>query len=131
MAGGGESGSTSSVGSTHSSSGSSSSGGGWFSDDSAKKVNTGNLSENGEKKRQNKGLVIEETCAYVPYFNRTLGFKLWKVHGMTHDYIASANGFRFITREVCDLEMFEKGKFHIYESESGKEIKSNQIPWMK
>lgn len=129
LAGGGESGNAGSTGSTHSSSVSSSSGGGWFSDDDTKKVNTGNLSEAGEKKRKNKDLVIEETCAYIPYFNRTLGFKLWKVHGMMHDYVASDNGLT--TREVCSLELFEKGKFHIYESESGKEIKSNQIPWMK
>ena len=61
--------------------------------------------------------------------NRTFGFKLWKIHGVMHDYIASDNGLT--TREICSLEMFEKGKFHIYESESGKEIKSSQIPWMK
>ena len=48
---------------------------------------------------------------------------------MMHDYIASDNGLT--TREVCSLEMFAKGKFHIYESESGKEIKSTKIPWMK
>ena len=103
--------------------------GSWSSSHNEKKVNTGNLSERGEKKRANKELVIEETCAYVPYFNRTLGFKLWKVHGMMHDYIASDNGM--ITREICSLEWFEKGKFHIYESESGREIKSSEIPWMK
>ena len=105
-------------GSSPSSSDSSSGGGSWSSSHNEKKVNTGNLSERGEKKRANKELVIEETCAYVPYFNRTLGFKLWKVHGM-------------ITREICSLEWFEKGKFHIYESESGREIKSSEIPWMK
>ena len=116
-------------GSSPSSSDSSSSGGSWSSSHNEKKVNTGNLSERGEKKRANKELVIEETCAYVPYFNRTLGFKLWKVHGMMHDYIASDNGM--ITREICSLEWFEKGKFHIYESESGRKIKSSEIPWMK
>lgn len=48
---------------------------------------------------------------------------------MMHDYIASDNGL--IIREICSLEMFEKVKFHIYESESGKGIKSSQISWMK
>ena len=119
----------SSMSSSNGPSSSSSSSSSWGADYNSKKVNTGNLSERGEKKRQNKELVIEETCAYVPDFNRTFGFKLWKIHGMMHDYIASDNGLT--TREICSLEMFEKGKFHIYESESGKEIKSSQIPWMK
>ena len=106
---------------------SSSSGSSWSSNYNEKKVNTGNLSERGENKRKKGELVIENTCAYVPL--GFLGLKLWKIHGLTHDYIASDNGFT--TREICSLEMFEKGKFHIYESESGKEIKSNQIPWME
>jgi len=123
LSGGSEGGSTSSGSST------SSTGGSWSSSYNEKKVNTGNLSERGESKRKKGELVIEETCAYVPDFNRTLGFKLWKVHGMMHDYIASDNGFT--TREICSLEWYEKGKFHIYESESGREIKSGEIPWMK
>lgn len=116
-------------GEASSASSSSSSGGSWSSSYAEKKVNTGNLSESGEKKRAKHELVIEETCAYVPDFNRTFGFKLWKIHGMMHDYIASDNGMT--TREICSLEWFEKGKFHIYESESGREIKSSEIPWMK
>lgn len=94
-----------------------------------KKLNTGNLSESEESKRKKDELVIEETRAYIPDLNRTFGFKLWKVHGMMNDYIASDNGIT--TREICSLEWFEKGKFHIYESESGREIKSSEIPWMK
>ncbi len=89
----------------------------------------GNLSKKGEKKRQMKQRVVEENCAYIPYYNKFLGFKLWKIHGWMHDYIASDNGAA--TREICSLEEFEKGEFHIYESESGREIKSNEIPWMK
>lgn len=116
-------------GTTTTSSSKSSGGGSWSSSYAEKKVNTGNLSERGEKKRAGGELVIEDTCAYVPDFNRTFGFKLWKVHGTIHDYIASDNGLT--TREVCSLEWFEKGKFHIYESKSGREIKSSEIPWMK
>ena len=71
--------------------------------------------------RKEGGLVIEDTCAYVLGFNRTLGFKLWKVHGILHDYIAGDNGAG--TREIGSLEMFEKGKYHIYESESEKRLR--------
>lgn len=81
---------------------------------------------NSTKKRE---LVIKGNCAYIPDFNRSFGFKLWKIHGGMHDYIASDNGI--MQKEICSLDVFEKGKFHIYESESGKEIKSSQIPWMK
>lgn len=116
-------------GSAPSSSGSASGDGSWSSGYNEKKVNAENLSERGESKRKKGELVIEETCAYVPMFNKMLGFKLWKIHGLMHDYIASDNGFT--TREICSLELFEKGKFHIYELESGREIKSGEIPWMK
>ncbi len=116
-------------GSEASSSSSASSGGSWSSSYNEKKLNTGNLSESEESKRKKDELVIEETRAYIPDLNRTFGFKLWKVHGMMNDYIASDNGIT--TREICSLEWFEKGKFHIYESESGREIKSSEIPWMK
>lgn len=125
----GSTGEGSSVSSSPTASHSSSSGSGWFSSEPEKKVNTGNLSERGEQKRKNKELVIEATCAYVPDLNKFLGFKLWKVHGFTHDYIASDN--HLTIREICSLDMFEKGKFHIYESETGREIKSSEIPWME
>lgn len=119
----------SSVSSSSATSHMSSGGSGWFFSESEKKVNTGNLSERGEQKRKNKGSVIEETCAYIPDINKMLGVKLWKIHGLTHDYIAIDN--YVVTREICSLDMFEKGKFHIYESETGREIKSSEIPWMK
>lgn len=125
----GSTGEGSSVSSSATTSYSSSSGSGWVYSEPEKKVNTGNLSERGEQKRKNKELVIEATCAYVPDLNKMLGFKLWKIHGLTHDYIASDN--HMTTREICSLDMFEKGKFHIYESETGREIKSSEIPWMK
>ena len=96
---------------------------------SDKKVNTGNLSEHGEKKRQARELVIEETCAYVPDLNSFGGFKLFKVHGFTEDYIESDNGIA--TRRICSLEWFQKGKYHIYESKSGREVKDSEIPWRK
>ena len=117
-------------GSLPSSSGSSSGSGSWSSSYNEKKVNTGNLSERGEKKRAQKEPVKEEACAYVSYFNRPFGIKLFKVHGVFYDYIGSNNG-GLATREICTLESFEKGKFHIYESESGREIKSSEIPWEK
>ena len=112
-------------GAISSSSESSSGGGSWSSSYKEKKVNT----ECGENKRKKGELVIEETCAYVPDLNSFLGFKLCKVHGITHDYVAIDN--IATTREICSLELLEKGKFHIYESESGREVKSSEIPWMK
>ena len=116
-------------GATSSSSGSSSGGGSWSSSYKEKKINTGNFSERGENKRNIDKLVIEKNCAYVPDLNRFLGIKLWKVHGIFNDYVASDNGA--MIREICSLELFEKGEFHIYEAESGREVKSSEIPWKK
>lgn len=73
-------------------------------------------------------LIKKDNCAYVPDYNKSGGFKLHKVHGMAHDYIESDNGI--MTREICDLEQFNKGKFHIYEAETMREIKGHEIPWI-
>lgn len=105
---------------------SSSSSSSWSFENNSNKEIMGNQSERVEKKRPKDKLVIEDTCAYVPCFNK--GFKLWKIHGVMHDYIASDNGI--INKEICGLEAFERGRFRIFESETGYEIKSGQIPWM-
>lgn len=104
---------------------SSSSSSSWNFESNNKEI-MGNQSDRVEKKRPKDKLIIEDTCAYVPCFNK--GFKLWKVHGVMHDYIASDNGI--INKEICGLEAFERGRFRIFESETGYEIKSGQIPWM-
>jgi len=57
------------------------------------------------------------------------GFKLWKVHGIMHDYIARDNGLA--QAEVCTLDDLRKGKFHLYDKSNGKEIKESSIPWQK
>ena len=62
-------------------------------------------------------------------------FFLWMMwnqngrNGNFNDYVASDNGA--MIREICSLELFEKGEFHIYEAESGREVKSSEIPWKK
>lgn len=78
----------------------------------------------------NKGkLVIERGCAYIPDYNKAFGFKLFKVHGTMHDYIEAHNGVS--GSEVCDIKQLKSGAFHIYESETGREIKFDEIPWRK
>ena len=70
-----------------------------------------------------------ENCAYITDFNKFAGIKLYKVHGVMHDYIATDNGL--VDRELCSLSDYEKGKFHIYEEKTKREIKSEEIPWKK
>ena len=87
----------------------------------------GQLSERGERKRKNDELVIEEHCAYIPNYKQWGGFKLYKVHGHIEDYIETDNGF--LNRKICSLELYNNGKFHIYEAKSRREIITNEIPW--
>lgn len=82
------------------------------------------------QKEKNK-LIMKTDCVYVPRFNKFDGFKLFKVKGALGEYIESETTPFGITHRLCSVEQFEKGKFHIYESESGREIKSSEIPWRK
>lgn len=82
-----------------------------------------------KEKQPNKKEQQKKNCAYIVDFNKVLGIKLFKVHGFMGDYIELDNGV--VSRKVCSLEDYNKGKFHIYESETGREIKSNEIPWRK
>lgn len=73
--------------------------------------------------RIKKGEIVKENnYAYIPH-----GFEIWKKHGNFDDYIMSSGGWGYC--EICRLKDFENGKFHIYESESRKEIRSSEIPW--
>lgn len=102
----------------------SSAGSSWNSGYDTRAAKQGDLTEQ-EKERLKRGeRIVKENCAYIPK-----GFKLYKVRGFAHDYVASDNGL--VTREVCSLELFEKGKYHIYDAESGREIMTGQIPWAK
>ena len=67
--------------------------------------------------------------AYISNLNEALGIQLIKVHGTFGDYIELDN--KVVNRKICSLEALEKGKFHIYDERTGREIKSNEIPWRK
>lgn len=56
-----------------------------------------------------------------------LGFRLYRVHGITYDYVERDNGVG--TGEVCSLYGLRKGNFHIYDKATGKVITENEIPW--
>ena len=68
-----------------------------------------------------------KNCVYITDYNRILGIKLYKVHGVLHDYIEVYNGVG--RSEVCSLDDFESGRFHIYEKETGREIMPTEIRW--
>ncbi len=56
-----------------------------------------------------------------------LGCKVYRVHGMVHDYIEYDNGVG--TREICSLDDFRKGKFHIIDKATKRTIQEHEIPW--
>ena len=70
-------------------------------------------------------VVTEKDRAYVPK-----GLKVVRVKGLMHDYVATEN-FVGVTYELCSVEALEKDKFHIFETESGREITKYEIPWQK
>ena len=88
-----------------------------------KASNKPTVNEDAVRSAKQGELIEKDNCAYVPN-----GFKLHKVHGIAHDYIESDNGI--MTREICGLEQFNNGKFHIYEAETMREIKGHEIPWI-
>lgn len=70
-------------------------------------------------------VVKEKNRAFVPK-----GLKVVRVKGFTHDYVATEN-FVGMTYELCSVEELEKGKFHIFDTDSGREITKYEIPWQK
>lgn len=80
------------------------------------------------KDKKIRTLTIEKDCAYIPDYNRWGGFKLYKVKGST-DCIKSYNGITH--RYICRLEELQKGRFKIYDANTMREIKVNEIPWEK
>lgn len=69
----------------------------------------------------------KDNCRYVD--RGFLGFKLYRVHGILHDYVEQSNGIG--QSEICSLYDLRKGKFHIYDQATKKEIREEEIPWRK
>lgn len=74
-------------------------------------------------------VIVGRGRAYIPRCDfKGREIKLWK----TLDYFDNTiiiwdSNYR--SGEICSLKRLEDGSYHIYEKESGKEIKSSQIPW--
>ena len=92
----------------------------------------------GEKKtysseRQNSRIteekVQQKNCIYIQDLNKTLGIKLYKEKRATNTFIVSDN--LLAQRKLCTVKDLENGKFHIYDKATGREVKSNEIPWRK
>lgn len=64
-------------------------------------------------------------CEYID--SRFLGIKVFKVHGITHDYIERDNGI--VTAEICSLRDLENGNYRIYDERTKRQITAHQIPW--
>lgn len=80
------------------------------------------------KETEDKKQKISETKKNCEYIDRGfLAFKVYKVHGVLHDYVERDNGIA--TGEICSLEALRKGRFHIYDKATGKEIFEYEIPW--
>ena len=78
---------------------------------------------------EKRELVIGSFNAYVPRYDFTgEEIKLWKVVDDWGNKIIIFDN-SFTTGKVCYIEELESGHYHIYDKESGKEIKSSQIPW--
>ncbi len=56
-----------------------------------------------------------------------LGCKVYRMHGVLHDYIEYDNGVG--TREICSLDDLRKGKFHIIDKATKRAIQEHEIPW--
>lgn len=82
-----------------------------------------------KSKEENKKMRSKKDRAYISNLNEALGIQLFKVHGTFGDYIELDN--HLVNRKICSLEALEKGKFHIYDERTGREIKSIEIPWRK
>ena len=90
-----------------------------------------NIKNNANKpKEENKKMRSNKDSAYISDLNALFGgIELYKVHGTLGDYIELDD--KVVNRKICSLEALEKGKFHIYDERTGREIKSNEIPWRK
>ena len=82
-----------------------------------------------KSKEENKKMRSNKDSAYISNLNEALGIQLFKVHGTFGDYIELDN--HLVNRKICSLEALEKGKFHIYDERTGREIKSIEVPWRK
>lgn len=92
----------------------------------SRKSSTNKLQKKKEEKRKMKS---NKNSAYISNLNEFAGIKLFKVHGTFGDYIELDNCV--VNRKICSLEALEKGKFHIYDEKTGREVKSIEIPWRK
>lgn len=102
---------------------------GSFSTASDSSTNMNEINDKIEQKGKAGEPVKEENSIYIQDLNKFLGIKLYKVHGIFHDYVESDNGIG--TRELCSVEQLDKGKFHIYDSKSSREVQPHEIPWRK
>lgn len=90
----------------------------------------GGSTSTGSAKMKSSEKKVSEKPKNCSYEDLGMGeCKLYKVHGFTHDYIERDNMVG--TREICSLDDFRKGRFHIYDKATGREIKDGEIPWRK
>ena len=66
----------------------------------------------------------DKNCAYV-----NLDGKLYKIHGLIDPDYVGYNGSGLAISYICSLDDLRKGRFHIYDKATGKEIKESDIPW--
>lgn len=66
---------------------------------------------------------------YIANYQEFGGIRLYKVHNKAGDYIELDN--YIVSVKKCSLADAEKGKCKFYRSESGKEIRLEEIPWKK
>ena len=94
-------------------------------EDSATKSERVSQENNMPKKEKSSN----KNCIYIQDLNKTLGIKLYKEKRATNTFIVSDN--LVAQRKICTVKELEQGKFHIYDKASGREVKSNEIPWRK
>lgn len=69
----------------------------------------------------------DKNCVYVDL--GILGGKLYKMHGLIDPDYVGYNGSGLAISYICSLDDLRKGRFHIYDKATGKEIKESDIPW--
>ena len=82
-----------------------------------------------EKEMPSKDKGSNKNCIYIEDLNKTLGIKLYKEKRATNTFIVSDN--LVAQRKICTVKELEQGRFHIYDKATGREVKSNEIPWRK
>ena len=80
-----------------------------------------------EKKLNDTTSLSRGNCEYITDLNRCLGIKLYKVRGFSDNYVQLDNGVA--NRNLCTVDAFKKGKFHIYDAKTKKEVQFHEIPW--